>query len=150
DRHPHRPRPSHGPLAADPDPGADAVRLAVGNHRPAPGRASAGVREAGAGEDRGHGGLGEAAGMTANAVAVAVAVAVAFPLLKIPPPFRRLADPKGAAHGCAAFFYKTWMSCRKIPSSMKSRVCSWHKAFFFASFLLTPIKRNEVAEGESP
>src|SRR5690606_31030926 len=70
-------------------------------------------------------------------------------LLKITPPFRTPADPEGGAHGCAPFFDEGRMPSRKIPSSTNSRVCSWHKAFFFASFLLTPIKRNEVAEGES-
>src|SRR5690606_19002484 len=78
-----------------------------------------------------------------------VLCAVACRLLRIPPRLRKPADPEGAAHGCAAFFYKTWMSCRKIPSSTNRRVCCGHKAFFFASFLLTLIKRNEVAEGES-
>src|SRR3546814_16858465 len=73
DPHARRPRPPHGAVAADPDPGADGVRVAVGHHRPAAGGAVAGVREAGAGEDRGHGGLGAAAGV-ADAVAVTVAV----------------------------------------------------------------------------
>src|SRR3546814_2732661 len=77
DPHARRPRPPHGAVAADPDPGADGVRVAVGHHRPAAGGAAAGMREAGVGEDRGHGGLGAAVGVAA-AAAVAVAVVFAF------------------------------------------------------------------------
>src|SRR5690606_30223587 len=62
-------------------------------------------------------------------------VAVAFPLLRIPPLFRRLADPEGGAHGCAPFFDEGRMPSRKIPSSMNSRVCSGHKAFSLVPFL---------------
>src|SRR3546814_18380690 len=69
DPHARLPRPPHGAVADDPDPGADGVRVAVGHHWHAAGGAVAGVREAGAGEDRGHGGLGAAAGV-AEAVAV--------------------------------------------------------------------------------
>ena len=52
-------------VAADADPGADGVRLVVGHRRPAAGGAAAGVREAGAGADRGDGGVGEVAGVMA-------------------------------------------------------------------------------------
>src|SRR3546814_18006290 len=36
------------------------------------------------------------------------------------------------------------MPSRKIPSSTGSRVCPWHKAFFFASVSFDPLKRKEV------
>src|SRR5690606_40047983 len=61
-----------------------------------------------------------------------------------------LADPEGAAHGCAAFFYKTWMSCRKIPATMTSRICPGHKAFSLVRFF-DAYQRNELgrAAGET-
>src|SRR3546814_10938296 len=51
------------------DLGAGGVWVAVGQYRPAAGGAVAGVREAGAGEDGGDGGLGAAAGVAAAAAA---------------------------------------------------------------------------------
>src|SRR5690606_29150982 len=55
--------PQHGDLAVDADPGADAVRLAVGHGRAAAGGAAAGMREAGADPAGRHAGLGTAAGI---------------------------------------------------------------------------------------
>src|SRR5690606_21784570 len=78
----HRAGPAHGGGATDPDPGADGVRLAVGHRRPAAGRAAAGLREAGAGADRRHGGLGTAAGMSGPG-AGGYNAAVTFPVRAI-------------------------------------------------------------------
>src|SRR5690606_40387112 len=43
----------------------------------------------------------------------------------------------GRRTGCAAFFYGTWMSRRRIPATMTARVCSGNKAFSFVSLMLT-------------
>src|SRR5690606_982942 len=53
------------------------------------------------------------------------------------------ADPQGAAHGCAAFFHTTWMSCRKIPAKTTSRMCLGHKAFSLVRFF-DAHQRNEL------
>ena len=43
-----------------------------------------------------------------------------------------------------------WMASRKIPMNIQVRACALAgKAFFFGSFLLTLIKRNEPAKGGS-
>src|SRR5690606_27770414 len=72
-----------------------------------------------------------------------VAVGVALQLLRIPPPHEMSADPEGGAHGCAPFFDEGRMPSRKIPSSMKSPVCRWHKALSLVRFF-DANQRNEL------
>ena len=60
-------------------------------------------------------------------------------------------NPKGGAQDVRRFPTEPWMVSRKIPSPMKQLVCFVGEAFFFGSFLLTLIKRNELAhQSESP
>ncbi len=72
----------------------------------------------------------------------AVAVALAVPGTKRLAPY---ADPKGAAHGWAAFSDRARMASRKIPAHAKPRAVDVSgRRFSLVPFLLGSTKRNEL------
>src|SRR3546814_8239599 len=72
-----------------------------------------------------------------------------FQLPRIQPTLAMPADPEGAAHGCAAFFARAGCPLEKSLHQRKARFALGTKRFSLLPFILTLIKRNEVAEGES-
>src|SRR3546814_18175780 len=71
-----------------------------------------------------------------------------FQLPRIQPTLAMPADPEGAAHGCAAFFARAGCPLEKSLHQRKARFALGTKRFSLLPFLLTLIKRNEVAETE--